>query len=164
MNTNSCLLVAVTDALSTDVERLARWITAAKEAPIISGLESATVLPQDIESWIEASIGGWVVRSGDEPIAFGTLSNKEANVPEGGIEACHVIVRPEWRRRFKGTQLVAELMGQARSQGYTDLFGRVVPLNGPSHGFLQFLDWRPTSAVVGPESGRFVWYRRRLLT
>jgi hypothetical protein len=53
-------------------------------------------------------------------------------------------------------------MGRARKLGFRWLVGRVVPHNGTSHSFVQWLDWKPTPEIVTAEDERFVWYQRRL--
>ena len=162
VDTSTCYRIAIGEVSGTDVEALVRWITATGEAPLVSALTSPDVRPADIEAWLEASLEAWIVRLEDEPVALGTLSTREAELPENAVEACHVIVRPDWRRRFKGTQLLAELMGRARKLDYEWLVGRVVPTNSASHGFVQLLGWKPAPGILTPEDARFVWYKRGL--
>jgi ribosomal protein S18 acetylase RimI-like enzyme len=162
MDTRTCYRVAIDGVTSTDLETLAAWITDAREAPLISDLDKPEVTATDMRRWLEASVEALIVRLEDAPIAFGTLSRKEAQLPDGSVEACHVIVRPDCRRRFKGTQLVAELMDRARKLGFRYMVGRVVPLNVTSHGFVQSLGWMPAQGILKPDDPRFVWYHRAL--
>lgn len=162
MSTMTCYKIAIEQVSAADVQSIAAWVTATGEAPLISALEASKVRPADVEAWLEVSLEALIVRVEEETVALGTLSTKEADLPEGAIEACHVIVRPDWRRRFKGTQLVAELMDRARKLGFKLLVGRVVPPNVASHGFLQWLDWKPVTAISTPDDDRFVWYQRIL--
>jgi ribosomal protein S18 acetylase RimI-like enzyme len=154
--------IALEKAGPGDIESLARWISESGEAPTISALETCEVRPSDVAGWLKSSLEGFIIRVNEEPVALGTLSTSEAPLPAGTVEVCHVIVRPDWRRRFKGTQLVTELMARARGLGFRWVVGRVVPSNGPSHGFLQWLDWRPTKPILTADDPRFVWYQRLL--
>jgi len=125
-------------------------------------LKTPLVQPADVEAWLAGSVEGWVLRVEDQSMALGTLCTTEAELPEDTVEACHVIVHPEWRRRYKGTQLVVELMGCARRMGFKRVVGRVVPDNSASHGFLQWLDWKPAPRGFVPDASGFVWYQRRI--
>lgn len=160
----TCHKIAIEKVSAADIDPIAAWITATGEAPRISALETSKVHPANVEAWLELSLEALILRVNEQTVALGTLSTKEANLPEGAVEACHVIVRPDWRRRFKGTQLVAELMNRARELGFKLLIGRVVPANVASHGFLQWLDWKPVAALSIPNAkdDRFVWYQRIL--
>ena len=162
MDTSTYYRIAIGEVSGADMETLARWITGTAEAPLISALTGTEVRPADIEAWLEASLEAWVIRLEDEPVALGILSTREAELPEKAVEACHVIVRPDWRRRFKGTQLLAELMGRARKLDYEWLVGRVVPINSASHGFVQSLGWKPAPGILTRDDPRFVWYKRGL--
>jgi L-amino acid N-acyltransferase YncA len=162
MSIMACYKTAIEKVSAADIQSIAAWITATGEAPLISALEASKVRPANVEAWLEVSLEGLILRVDEEAVALGTLSTKEADLPEGAIEACHIIVRPDWRRQFKGTQLVTELMNRARKLGFKVLVGRVVPPNVASHGFLQWLDWKPVTAVSIPDDDRFVWYQRIL--
>lgn len=162
MSTNFSDKITVGKPTDTDIAHLAMWMTDSGEAPLISDLKSALVQSEDIRQWLDDSDECRVVISEGSPIGFGTLSVAEADLPPDCIEVCHVIIHPEWRRRFKGSQLVLELMDTARRKGYLRTVGRVVPKNAASHGFLAWLGWQPDSHSQVQNSNSFVWYQRLL--
>jgi ribosomal protein S18 acetylase RimI-like enzyme len=151
---------------SDDLPRIAEWVTTANELHLISGL-SGPVLPTSVlEDWVATSLATLAVRHGDDAIAVATLSRSEAELPAGTAEVCHLIVHPRWRRHYRGSHLVLELLSTARRLGFLEVVGRVVSSNTRAHAFLAFLQWKPFDPQVADPSaswarGDFVWYRKR---
>lgn len=97
----------------------------------------------------------------DQPVAFATLSRNEADLPPGSVELCHLIVRPDMRRQYRGSHLVLALTHAARQLGYDRLFGRVVPSNAVAHPLLTSLRWGVLANRETPAS-TFVWYSKTI--
>jgi RimJ/RimL family protein N-acetyltransferase len=144
-----------------EIDAISRWITDSGELHLISDARGA-LTHDGLRQWIADSITTLVVRAGNEPIAIGTLSVKEAPVPSGAVEFCHVIVRPEWRRRYHGSHMVLALTDLARGCGFQRGVGRVVPGNEGSFRLLRSLNWSLTGKRGEALPEGFLWHDKDL--
>ena len=146
---------------SGDIETISRWISESGDLTQISSLRSDVLSTEELERWLDASVTSAVIRADSYPIAFATVSVKEAPLPREVAEICHIIIHPKWRREYNGSHLVLDLTLRAREKGFTKMVGRVVPHNSGAHAFFSSLRWVPVPPAKCWTSG-FFWYERRL--
>jgi len=152
------------DLLLSDHDRLARWIAESGDVGLIADpTDARSIGPATLRRWVRTSEAAMMVTVDAEPIAFATLSRAEAELPPGFLEACHIIVRPEWRRLYHGTNLVYTLCREARWRGFGNLVGRVFPTNHPARELLSSAGWSLIQDSRAWMIDGFVWYDRHVM-
>lgn len=154
---------ALTQLERGDIDALATWITDTGELPLISGEASPLLRPVILESWHHGSLKTQVVRVARRPVGLGMLSQTEATLPPVTAEVCHLIIAPEWRQQYKGSQLVLTLMAEAQRLGLHRLVARVVPENAVAHALFSALRWRPLTPAASWAIDGFIWYTCSLI-
>src|SRR5436309_1489578 len=102
------------------------------ELPSICSDQVTRLTPRLLNSWLQSSLGGFVLRLREFPVAFATISCFEWDLPQGFCEICHLVVAPEYRRRYHGSFFVNWLTRIILSSNYQRVIGRVVPQNTPA--------------------------------
>lgn len=144
----------------TDKDYLIQWISDTGELPQISGIKTTQLTLEELDSWIETSDSCAVITHDSNVVGIATLSTNEAELPEKGIELCHCIVRPTYRRIYKGTSLLLKLIDIARQDGYQKIYGRVCAHNNAGHGLIRSLGFIVTNNIS--DDPTVVWYEKLL--
>lgn len=157
-----------------DASSICQWIkeTTQQELSYISKEAPGRLSAELLNQWAEAPSGGYVLikknlqqEHGFDLIGFATLSRTEANLPEGHIEICHLIINPDFRQQYWGTRFVRYLTEAAFSRGYVSVVARVEPRNQiglklfrkPDLSFLK----EGNQLLSGTKlDSRFVWFER----
>lgn len=142
-------------------ECIFRWINNAAEVHLISGTTNESFTIETFRSWITSAEHTLALHVDDRPIAFGTLSVCEAPLSTGTIEICHLIVHPDFRKKYYGTLLVISLLAISFSMGFKRVVARTVPSNSiPIHLFEQ-LNWKQFNYDEEKLNSEFIWFEKR---
>lgn len=139
---------------------VADWITETGELAKISGEQGTILSPEVLWRWLETAEACAVGEADGEVIALATLCTSEARLPPGTGELCHLIVRPDWRRRYRASCLILELTAVAKELGYERVAGRMVYSNTPAFRMLTSLSWPESPELAGLNPG-FHWHEKR---
>lgn len=143
---------------------VANWISASKDLPIISGIKSFELYPEDLEHWFLSSFTAIVVREDDYIIGLATLSNSEAALKDDTLEICHLIVHQDYRRLYNGSSMVLQLSSFAKSK-YKQckyIVARVVKTNTIAQEMFHFLKWTEMESNLPNNDNDVIWYQKKI--
>lgn len=126
-----------------DAELVCQWANEGDELELIASEAEDRLVPGIIDRWIAASTRTFVLELKGQPVAFATASTKEAPLPSGTVEICHLIVSPEHRRRYHGSffcRWIARIL--VEGDGFRIVVGRVVPRNAAGLALMAYLRWK----------------------
>ncbi|MFW5804580.1 MAG: GNAT family N-acetyltransferase [bacterium] len=145
-----------------DLIETTNWLTSTKELSLISDIKNNMITPEELNNWFINSKKGVVTKHNDKIIGIATLTNKEANLPDKTMEICHLIVKPDYRRYYNGSQMVLKLMSFAKEKEYNKVIGRVVKQNYIGKSLLEFLHWHHTENGMYDSNIDFHWFEKKL--
>lgn len=130
------------------------------EADLIGSEPGPKISSKVVRQWWESAQYVLIVRANGRTIAMGTVSTSEAPLPPDTIELCHVFVVPKYRRQYKGSHLIIELLNIVRQSAFRKVAARVVRSNRIGHLFLQSLRLTPMHMRILEDYKSFEWYEK----
>lgn len=144
-------------------ERILGWARSAEERDAWASIGEAEARPDIFRTWHrDPDVHPFVLHVDGETVGYGEVwEDREA----AEVELARIIVDPERRGRGLGRRLVELLVREATARGFTQIWVRVVPTNGPalacyrSAGFDRATPEEEAAFNRGQPRG-YVWMRR----
>lgn len=138
------------------------WATTREELRMIASEPEDRLTPELIAAWSQRSIESLVFLRAGLPVGFCTLSTDEAPHRMGAVEMCHLVIAPEWRRRYFATTFVNMIRLYSAERHFEELFARVVPANTSGMALSQYVRWMPRDADALGLDDQFNWFAYEL--
>ncbi len=153
---NACLSL---DLFTSDASKeICSWVRSTREIKLISSDVVNELTPSLLQRWVDESLAGYVLRFGDELIAFATASDVEWEFPPGLCEICHLVVAPRHRQRYHGSFFVNWISRVLVGSGFDRVTGRACAHNEPALRLMSYLRWHEVSGQEAWATGPFRWF------
>jgi hypothetical protein len=143
-----------------DFGTVCSWVNERIELRLVGSEDSSVLTPAILRRWVSAAELSVIFEISGVPIAFGTASTNEWQLPADFIEVGHFVVAPNMRRRYHGStflRIFTRLL--IHGFGYRGVIARVVPTNLPSLSVMKYLRWNEISNARPWTSGAsFRWF------
>jgi len=139
------LPILVRDFADGDAPVICSWVSSQDDLRTISADRAHCLTTEILHRWVAESTGAFVIQTGREPVIFCTISTAEYKLPNGCIEACHLVTSPIHRRKYFATTLLNYIRLVAAQRNYRRLVGRIVPDNYPGLQLATYVHWKEVS-------------------
>ena len=139
--------------------QICSWVPTQQDLSMISSDVGPGLNARLLDDWIKDSLGGFVLKFKERPIAFAVASCNESRLPPGVCEICHLVVAPEHRRRYHGSFVLNWLARVIVGSGYRAVVARVCVQNDPALQLMTYVRWLEVTGKMEWAARPFHWFQ-----
>lgn len=151
----------ISDLTEQELKGLCDWISHSGDLPMISSLKKSDLLIEELTEWINSSKAYAVIKDDGLIVGFGTMTQaEESSLGKRDVEMCHLIIHPDYRLKYNGSNLLLSLIEEAENHNYERIVGRVNKQNAQGQRLMMHLKWSLIENLSGDNSVN--WYEHPL--